>query len=75
MSVPDNALKAPIRRPELPDDEPFLFELYASTRQDELELTRWDLASKQQGEVASLGYSPLPSKLVSLDLAALATVH
>lgn len=35
----------------------------------------WDLASAQQGEAPKLGYAPLPSKLVSLDLAALKTVH
>ena len=35
----------------------------------------WDLAAAQQSEVPSLGYAPLPGKLVSLDLAALKTVH
>ncbi len=35
----------------------------------------WDLASAQQGKVSTLGYAPLPSKLISLDLAALKTVH
>ena len=35
----------------------------------------WDLASAQQGEVNKLGYAPLPTKLISLDLAALKTVH
>jgi ribosomal protein S18 acetylase RimI-like enzyme len=29
-------------RPESPDDEPFLFEVYASTREEELALTNWD---------------------------------
>jgi phosphate transport system substrate-binding protein len=36
---------------------------------------QWDLASAQQNEVTSLGYAPLPSKLISLDLSALNTVH
>lgn len=36
---------------------------------------KWDLAPAQQGEVGKLGYAPLPAKLVSLDLAALKTVH
>jgi phosphate transport system substrate-binding protein len=35
----------------------------------------WDLAAAQQAETPSLGYSPLPAKLVALDLAALKTVH
>jgi len=35
----------------------------------------WDLSSAQQNEVTSLGYAPLPSKLISLDMAALKTVH
>ncbi len=35
----------------------------------------WNLQSKQQGETPSLGYSPLPSKLISLDMQALKTVH
>ncbi|HEX9033819.1 MAG TPA: phosphate ABC transporter substrate-binding protein PstS [Streptosporangiaceae bacterium] len=35
----------------------------------------WDLASAQQSEVTKLGYAPLPAKLISLDLAALKTVH
>jgi phosphate transport system substrate-binding protein len=35
----------------------------------------WDLASAQQNTVSSLGYAPLPSKLITLDLAALNTVH
>ncbi len=29
-------------RPEKPDDEGFLFEVYASTREEELALTNWD---------------------------------
>jgi ABC-type phosphate transport system substrate-binding protein len=36
---------------------------------------KWDLASAQQAGVTKLGYAPLPSKLISLDLAALNTVH
>lgn len=35
----------------------------------------WDLQSARQSETPKLGYAPLPSKLVSLDLAALKTVH
>jgi len=35
----------------------------------------WALAAAQQAGTPSLGYSPLPSKLVALDLAALKTVH
>ena len=33
-------------RPEAPQDEPLLFELYASTRQDELAITGWDSAAR-----------------------------
>ncbi len=36
---------------------------------------QWDLASAQQNEVTTLGYAPLPAKLISLDMAALNTVH
>jgi phosphate transport system substrate-binding protein len=35
----------------------------------------WALQPAQQKETPSLGYAPLPAKLVSLDLAALKTVH
>jgi phosphate transport system substrate-binding protein len=35
----------------------------------------WDLQSSQQGEVSALGYAPLPSKLIALDLDALKTVN
>jgi ribosomal protein S18 acetylase RimI-like enzyme len=35
-------------RPEQPDDEPFLFGLYASTRAEELALTGWDEPTRQQ---------------------------
>jgi phosphate transport system substrate-binding protein len=35
----------------------------------------WDLQKPQQAEVTKLGYVPLPSKLVTLDLAALKSVH
>jgi ribosomal protein S18 acetylase RimI-like enzyme len=34
-------------RPEQPDDEPFLFDVYASTRQDELNLTPWTADMRQ----------------------------
>jgi ribosomal protein S18 acetylase RimI-like enzyme len=34
-------------RPEQPGDEPLLFEIYASTRKDELDLTGWDTAMRQ----------------------------
>jgi len=33
-------------RAEQPGDEPFLFEVYASTREDELALTDWDPATR-----------------------------
>ena len=36
---------------------------------------KWDLASAQQSETPKLGYAPLPSRLISLDNAALNTVH
>lgn len=36
---------------------------------------KWDLQKAQQSEATKLGYIPLPSKLVSLDMAALKTVH
>ena len=35
-------------RPEAPGDEPLLFQLYASTREDELALTGWDAATRAQ---------------------------
>jgi phosphate transport system substrate-binding protein len=35
----------------------------------------WDLTPAQQSEVTTLGYAPLPAKLISLDMAALNTVH
>ncbi len=35
----------------------------------------WDLASAQQAGVTKLGYAPLPASLISLDMAALKTVH
>ena len=34
-------------RPEQPGDESFLFEVYASTREDELALTNWDEALRR----------------------------
>ena len=34
-------------RPAVPDDEPFLHEVYASTRTEELAVTGWDDATKQ----------------------------
>jgi phosphate transport system substrate-binding protein len=36
---------------------------------------KWDLASAQQAETPKLGYAPLPSKVISLDMSALNTVH
>jgi phosphate transport system substrate-binding protein len=36
---------------------------------------KWDLASTQQAETPKLGYVPLPSKLITLDMSALATVR
>ena len=35
-------------RPEEPGDEPVLFEIYASTRKEELDLTGWDPATRQE---------------------------
>jgi ribosomal protein S18 acetylase RimI-like enzyme len=35
-------------RPELPEDVPFLHDLYASTRAEELDLTGWDGATRAQ---------------------------
>ncbi len=38
---------APITlRPELPEDEAFLFEVYASTREQELAMTNWDAPTR-----------------------------
>ncbi len=34
-------------RPERREDEPFLFEVYASTREEELNQTGWDLATRR----------------------------
>jgi ribosomal protein S18 acetylase RimI-like enzyme len=34
-------------RPETPEDRAFLFEVYASTRREELELTGWDEPTRQ----------------------------
>jgi len=36
---------------------------------------QWDLAKAQQAGVTKLSYAPLPSQLISLDLAALKAVH
>ena len=36
----------PTLRVERPDDEPFLFEVYSSTRQEELEVAGWDAAAR-----------------------------
>src|SRR5579862_6150460 len=49
-------------RPEQPADEAFLLELYASTRQEELELTQWDAATcaafvKMQFKAMRQGYA------------------
>jgi ribosomal protein S18 acetylase RimI-like enzyme len=42
------AISQPVAlRPEQPDDEPFLFDLYASTRQDELDAWGWPPAARQ----------------------------
>ncbi|MCW3058899.1 MAG: putative acetyltransferase protein [Capsulimonas sp.] len=35
-------------RPETPEDEPFLYDVYASTRQQELMATGWDAEQKAQ---------------------------
>jgi ribosomal protein S18 acetylase RimI-like enzyme len=34
-------------RPEQPDDEPFLLEVYGSTREEELALTNWDETTRE----------------------------
>jgi ribosomal protein S18 acetylase RimI-like enzyme len=39
--------KAPVLRPETSADGPFLLELYASTRQEELDATGWPAAMKE----------------------------
>jgi ribosomal protein S18 acetylase RimI-like enzyme len=41
------ATKTIVLRPAAPADEPFLWEVYASTREDELALTDWDDAQKR----------------------------
>jgi ribosomal protein S18 acetylase RimI-like enzyme len=38
----DNGSAPVALRPEQPGDEPFLFEVFASTREEELALTNWD---------------------------------
>jgi ribosomal protein S18 acetylase RimI-like enzyme len=38
----DGGSASVVLRPEQPGDEPFLFEVYASTRAEELALTNWD---------------------------------
>jgi ribosomal protein S18 acetylase RimI-like enzyme len=49
-SAPGNTDRqsAPVAlRPEQPGDEPFLFEVYASTREEELALTNWDAPARR----------------------------
>jgi ribosomal protein S18 acetylase RimI-like enzyme len=51
-------------RPEQPDDEAFLFEVYASTRREELALTNWTLEMKTafvQGQFKAMraGYADM----------------
>jgi ribosomal protein S18 acetylase RimI-like enzyme len=43
----DPCLSSLALRPEQPGDEPFLFEVYASTREDELALTNWDAPTRR----------------------------
>lgn len=45
--TPDNRVTAVTLRPVEPQDEPFLFRVYASTRADEMVVTGWD-ASQQE---------------------------
>lgn len=52
MSNPDAPTTSPhpspvTLRPEQPGDEPFLFQVYASTRTEELDATGWDAATRQ----------------------------
>ncbi len=54
-------------RPEQPEDEAFLLELYASTRQQELDLTQWDAATrsgfiKMQFKAMRQGYAAMFSR-------------
>jgi GNAT superfamily N-acetyltransferase len=60
-SNPGHDLSAVHLRPEEPSDEPLLFEIYASTRQEELNLTNWDAATRHafvthQFNAMRLGY-------------------
>jgi len=46
-SGPPSGKPGPVSlRPEQPDDEAFLFAVYASTREDELAITGWDEATR-----------------------------
>jgi ribosomal protein S18 acetylase RimI-like enzyme len=46
--VNTDSQSAPVAlRPEQPGDEPFLFEVYASTREEELALTNWDAPARR----------------------------
>jgi len=45
---PGDDAAIPRLRPERPEDLPFLFDLYASTRAEELDLTGWDEATRAQ---------------------------
>ncbi len=50
ISAPGNTGRqsAPVAlRPEQPGDEPLLFEVYASTREEELALTNWDAPARR----------------------------
>ena len=46
LSVSNSDRKPIALRPEQPADEAFLLQLYATTRQEELDLTNWDTATR-----------------------------
>jgi ribosomal protein S18 acetylase RimI-like enzyme len=46
-STPENPPPPVTLRPERPEDEPFLYTVYASTREEELALTQWDAAARR----------------------------
>jgi len=62
VSLPAPAGTPPVAlRPEAPGDEPFLFTVYASTREEELALTNWDESTRlaflqHQFQAMRLGY-------------------
>lgn len=68
MTPPDATNSKPppaiVLRPERPDDRSFLYEVYASTREEELALTNWDEPARrafvnQQFDAMMAGYRSL----------------